>query len=91
MEARPVVPVVVGTPVTIVMVVDLLQAVPGVILPIWEVAKEEQIRIEALLNPLPSGVSYSKDDLAAAKVSCADGLPARFDDCTGRACTAGGC
>lgn len=48
MAARPVTPVVVGTLATTVMVVDILRAVSGVVLPIGELTNEEQVRMETL-------------------------------------------
>lgn len=71
MAARPAAPMVVGTRATNVMVVDLLRAVPGVVLLIEKLFREEQVSMEAVLNSCHHAFHMQKDELEAAKVSCA--------------------
>lgn len=71
MAVRPVTLVVVGTPDTTAMVVDLLRTVPGVVFLIGELTKEEQLSVEAVLNYCLYAYHTKKDKLAAAKVLCA--------------------
>lgn len=50
MAARPADSVVVGTPATTVLAFNLLLAVPGVVLLLGELIKEEQVSVYAVFN-----------------------------------------
>lgn len=71
MATRPAALVAVGTPDTTVFLVNLLRAVPGVVLPIWKPYKKEQVSMEELLNFSLHASHTQKDEVAAAKVSAA--------------------
>lgn len=64
-------PVVVGSHVTRVLVVDLLRAVARIVLLIGKIAREKQVSVELLLNYCLHNFNLQKDELAAAKVLCA--------------------
>lgn len=72
MAERPVATAVVGTTATTVVIVDLLRAVTGVVLLIGELPKEEQVRVEAVLNYCLHALNTQKDELATAKLFFAE-------------------
>lgn len=71
MAAKPTGPLMVGAPVTTVMFVDMLRFVTGVVLHIRELAKEEQVSMEEVINHCFPALHTQKDELPAANVSCA--------------------